>query len=176
MENITTFFKNYKNAIFVFLACIVVTMTGLVFSKGEYYHYNYERQIIKDCDMGWYQPTDTICKDYKEKQKIIDDQELNAGAINIPLKSAYDYTISIASILQIVFLVMACFMIGAKYKSEKLINLWKCIPTLLVMIALCCLLNYLYILVNGTFTSNDLLRIIFEIGVAMSVIVLGRKL
>lgn len=176
MGKLLKFFADYKNAVFIFLGCIVITITGVVFTRGEYNHYNYERQTIKDCDMGWYEANDPICKDYKENQRKIDDQELNAGQIKIPAKIPFDYIMFLASILQVVFIATASFSIGVKYKKEKFLQLWKSFPTFLIIIGMCVLLNLLLVMIKGTFSSNDFLRVLFEIVIAMVVMILGRKI
>lgn len=176
MEKLLKIFNVYKNAIFVLLACIVITLTGALFSKGQYYNYNYERQIIKDCEMGWYDTTDSNCANFKEKQRKIDDEEINADKIQIPEKSPYDYIILISSILQVVFITIASFILGGQYKSEKIGKLWKAIPGFLTIILVCVLSNGVLILVNGVFSSNDLLRVMFEIIISLIMFILGKKI
>lgn len=170
------FFNDYKNGLLIFLGCIIITMSGFVFTKGEYTQYNHERQVIKDCDMGWYEEVDSICKNYKEIQKNIDDKEVESGKIKIPEKLMFDYIFLLASTLQVIFIAMSCFTIGVKYKEEKFMKLWKSIPMFLTVIGMCCVLNLILVFVNGMFSSNDFLRFLFEVVVALIAMVLGRKL
>lgn len=176
MENLQNFFKEYKNAIFLFISCIIITMVGGSFTKGNYYQYNYERQIIKDCDMAWHNNQEKICEFYKENQRKIDDEELNNGKMAIPNKVLFDYLMLLSSILQIVFISTISYIIGKKYKKEKLMQLWKSFPIFGLSIVLCCLLNFLFIFVNGVFSSNDFLRILFEIVIGITFMIIGRKI
>lgn len=178
MEKLLKLFKTYKNAIFILLGCIVITLTGSVFTKGDYYNYNYERQILKDCDMQWYDANDNNCANYKEKQRKIDDEEINAsaGQSQIPAKSPFDYIVFLSSILQVVFVAIASFILGNQHKADKLGKLYKAIPAFLVIMIGCIIANGFLVLVNGVFSSNDLLRVIFEIIISVIMFILGKKL
>lgn len=177
MGKIVKILNDYKNALYVFIACIAVTMSGFVFNKGEFYNYNYERQVVQDCAMGWYEATDKICEGFKDKQRKMDDEDLmNVGKINIPAKSPFDYVIFLSNILQVVFVGISAFILGASTKDTKLSKLWKFLDVFLGLVVLTAILNFESVIITGVFSSNDFLRFLFEIGISIIVIILGRKL
>lgn len=151
-------------------------MVGIIFNKGEYYNYIYERQVINDCQMQWYETNDIKCQNLKEKVRKIDDEELKNGGVKIPAKSIFDYLILLGSILQVIFIAVASYLLGVFHKKDKLKDIWKCIPVLFGIFLLCSVLNITQIFVNGVFSSNDLLRFMFEIAVSFVMIILGRKI
>lgn len=190
MGKILKLIKEYKNALYVLLACIAITLTGFAFNKGEYYQYNYERQSLKDCEMGWYEANHKMCENYKERQRVLDEEEINNdGKITIPPKSNFDYVMFLASILQVVFISIATFNLGVSTKGQidsikkdkermakicKHIMVW--LSMFIVIVALTGLANLLFVMVNGVFSSNDFLRFLFEIVISVITFILGKKL
>lgn len=169
--------NNYKNELILFAISIVVTMSGFVFNKGDFYKYNYERQLIQDCNIGWYETSDKICDNIKERQKAIDNEDLkNDGKIIIPNKSPFDYVVFLSNILQMVLIGLGSFKLGRSTKEEKWINLWKFLDIYMSLITLTAILNFGVILVNGVCSSNDLLRFLFEISISIIVFIVGKKI
>lgn len=193
MGKIIKLAKYYKESLYVLLACILITFTALAFNKGEYYKYNYEIQSLKDCEMGWHEASNKICENYKQRQREKDDEEINNdGKINIPAKSSFDYVIFLASILQIVFIGMATFKLGAStkgqveaikkdVKKEKRLGaickyVLQCFGFFMVIVLLTAVANLSMVIVNNIFTSNDFLRLLFEIVISLVTFLLGKKL
>lgn len=177
MGKILKIINDYKNALYVFMLCIGITMSGLIFSKGDFYNYNYERDVVQDCSMGWYDLSDKKCENLKERQRVLDDEDINnAGKVIIPKKVTFDYIMFLSNTLQIIFVGIYGFILGSSTKQEKLSQLWKFIDVFFLLTLLTVILNFGTVLVNGVFGSNDFLRFLFEMGVSIIVIILGRKL
>lgn len=187
MDKVIKLMKEYKNALYVLLACIVITFTGLVFSKGAYYQYNYEIQSLKDCQMGWYEANNKMCDNYKERQRLVDEEQINnEGKISIPPKSNFDYIVFLASILQVVFICMATYTLGVSTKGQiesfkkdkkKIFKyVVECVLIFLTIALLTTVANLCLVMVNDVFSSNDLLRILFEVIISLITFVMGKKL
>ena len=176
MNKILEIYKKYKNGFYIFMVCLVVTLISGVFSKGEYYHYIKEQQITNDCQNGWLDKNDKQCIGLEDKLNNDQDDEISKNGIKIPDKSLYDYGISLSGILQVVFIGVMGFLIGANYKSEKALQMWKCWLIFFITIFLELIVNILYVLVNDIFATTDFLRMFFEIMILIIMIVLGRNI
>lgn len=176
MDKVMDIFKKYKNGFYILVACLGITLVSGIFSKGEYYHYSKEKQIITDCQNTWLDKNDKECVAVQDKIMESENEDSSKKKIQIPEKSLYDYVISLSAILQMVFIGVMGFLIGSNYKSEKALQMWKCWFIFSITLLLELVANTLYIFVNNIFSTADFLRMFFEIIVLMVMIVLGRNI
>lgn len=177
MNKILDIYGKYKNGFYILIACLGVTLASNVFTKGEYYHYAKEKQIINDCQNGWLDKNDKDCIALEEKIKASEEEDdTSKNIIKIPQKSLYDYAISLSAILQMAFIGIMGFLIGNNYKSEKALQMWKCWLVFSLSILLEFIANTLYVFTNNIFSTTDFLRMFFEVMVLITMIVLGRNI
>ena len=182
MEKIKKYYKTYKYGIYLFIACLVVKLSTNIISKGEYNKYITEKQMSDDCQSGWLDENTKVCIKAKKEKEIEDSKiEDNKSSdeikkIVLPSKAIYDYVLSLASILEILFIGFMGFEMGGQFKKEKFKQLWKSWDLFLIAVLLELLLNYLYISSNKLFLSTDFLRFTFEMIILLVTFVLGRKI
>lgn len=177
MKKIIEAFDYYKYIILILIINIFLTSTMLLIPKSDYYNYINSKTNLEECNSNLIDSKSKICVIEFEKEIKLKDNKLKNENYKeeIPSKKLYDYISNINKATQLFFVFGLGLLIGKKYKKESIFKSSSYVFTLLISIGIIFLINIEFVLFNSYMSSEDVLRISFELIFIFISIFVGKK-